>query len=165
MSVMNESILKISTIFFEKLWVNFSELKVIRELENIYRIALKSDDSTLLIGPHWKNLDTISHLLRLIISRQNTINVQIHIEVNDYLEKKDAKLISFIQNKIEQIEISGKEIILPFFSSYERKKVHSYVSWKSGNMYTYSQWEWKDRRIHLCKREEKLTIDMDGNTI
>jgi predicted RNA-binding protein Jag len=54
--------------------------------------------------------------------------VQIHIEVNDYLEKKDAKLISFIQNKIEQIEISGKEIILPFFSSYERKKVHSYVS-------------------------------------
>jgi predicted RNA-binding protein Jag len=116
--------------FFEKLTVDYSELTVLEEVENIFRISLKSDDSHLLIGPHGKNLEVITHLLKLLIAKKSEGHVNIHVEVNDYLEKKDEKLLTFIQSKIDYVKSSGKEIILPFFTAYERKKVHSYVSEK-----------------------------------
>ena len=87
------------------------------------------------------------------------------MEINDYLQQKDAKLIQFIQKKIDLVKSSDKEIILPFFTAYERKKVHSYVSEKWGNVFTQSKWEGHERRIHLCKKNEKITIDIDGQDI
>jgi predicted RNA-binding protein Jag len=151
--------------FFERLWVDYSELQTLEEAPSIYRVSIKSDDSHLLIGPHWKNLETITHLLKLLITRKSGEYINIHVEVNDYLEQKDAKLLHFIATKVEYVKSSGKEIILPFFTAYERKKVHSYVSEKGWNVFTQSQWEGKDRRIHLCRKDEKMTIDIDGNDI
>lgn len=125
---MLESIQQICNNFFEKLGVNYSDLEVIQETDNIYRISLKSEDSHLLIGPHGKNLEVITHLLKLINHKNSQEYINVHVEVNDYLEKKDEKLYSFIQTKIDYVKSSGKEIILPFFNAYERKKVHSYVA-------------------------------------
>lgn len=125
---MEEKIQNIAQVFFEKLGIDFSEVGVQEEAENIFRISLKSDDSHLLIGPHGKNLEILSHLLKLIVSKNFENHIHIHVEVNDYLEKKDEKLKAFIETKINYVKDSGKEIILPFFTAYERKKVHSYVS-------------------------------------
>ncbi len=162
---MQESIQVLTKDFFEKLWVDYSELKVQEEAENIFRISLKSDDSHLLIGPHGKNLEVLTHLLKLLIAKLSENYINIHVEVNDYLEKKDEKLLAFIKSKIDYVKSSGKEVILPFFTAYERKKVHSFVGEVWWNVYTQSQWEGKDRRIHLCKKDVKMTIDIDGDDI
>jgi predicted RNA-binding protein Jag len=66
--------------------------------------------------------------LRLIISRQEQTKAKLYLEVNDYIESKDQKLLSFIQSKINFVENTGKEVILPFYSAYDRKKIHSFVS-------------------------------------
>lgn len=162
---MLESIQQICNNFFEKLGVNYSDLEVIQETDNIYRISLKSEDSHLLIGPHGKNLEVITHLLKLINHKNSQEYINVHVEVNDYLEKKDEKLYGFIQTKIDYVKSSGKEIILPFFNAYERKKVHSYVAENGWNVYTQSIWDGKSRRIHLCRKDEKMTIDLDGDDI
>lgn len=162
---MLESIQKISEDFFEKLWADYSELSIKEEWEHIFRISLKSDDSHLLIGPHGKNLEVITHLLKLLIAKLSESHINLHVEVNDYLEKKDEKLLGFIQSKIDFVKSSWKEVILPFFTAYERKKVHSYVSENGWNIYTQSMGEGRERRIHLCKKDEKMTIDLDGDDI
>lgn len=162
---MLESTQVLAKDFFDKLGVQYSDLNVIEEAENIFRISLQSDDSHLLIGPHGKNLEIITHLLKLIASKQSHKHINLHVEVNDYLEKKDEKLLHFIQSKIDYVRSSGKEVILPFFTAYERKKVHSYVSKAGESIYTQSQWEGKERRIHLCKKDVKMTIDIDGDDI
>lgn len=162
---MLESVSSITQDFFSKLWVDYSDLKIEEELENIFRVSLKSDDSHLLIWPHGKNLEIITHLLKLLIAKKSESHINLHVEVNDYLEKKDEKLLGFIQSKIDFVKSSGKEVILPFFTAYERKKVHSYVSEKGGNVYTQSIGEGRERRIHLCKKDEKMTIDLDGDDI
>jgi spoIIIJ-associated protein len=136
---MLEEIQKLSLTFFEKLGVDYSNLEINKQASNVYKISLKSDDSHLIIGPHGKNLDTITHILRLLISKISETHINIHVEVNDYLEQKDAKLLVFIQAKIDQVRNTGKEVILPFFTSYERKKVHSFVTENGGNVYTQSQ--------------------------
>lgn len=162
---MDTNINSVAQIFFEKLGVDFKDLSVFEETKNIYKISIKSDDSNILIWPHWKNLEVIAHLLQIICSHKLDEKIRIHLEVNDYLEKKDEKLHNFIQVKIDYVKSSGKEIILPFLTAYERKKVHSYVGENWGNVFTQSIGEWKDRRIHLCRKDEKMTIDIDGDDI
>jgi len=162
---MQEWVEKLCQDFFTNLWTDFSDLKILSEEENIYRISLQSEDSPLLIGPHGKNIEIITHLLKLLIIKQTQSYIHIHLEINDYQQKKDEKLTAFIASKIKLTRESGKEIILPYFTAYERKKVHSYVSETWWNVYTVSKWEWKDRRIHLQKKDEKMTIDIDGDDI
>jgi predicted RNA-binding protein Jag len=50
------------------------------------------------------------------------------MEVNDYVSSKEEKLLVYVKSKIDFVEQTGRDFKLPFFSSYERKKIHSYVS-------------------------------------
>ncbi len=136
---MAENIHLIATKFFDTLGLDYSTLTVEEEAPNIFRIRLESDDSQLLIGPHGRHLDDLTHLLKILTSKSQDDFVNLHIEVNDYLQKKDEKLLNYIQRKIDYVDSSGKEIILPFLTSYERKKVHSYVAENGRDVYTQSQ--------------------------
>ena len=103
---MLETIENLCQDFFKKLTIDFSKITVETEAKNIYKISLKSEDSHLLIGPHGKNLETLTHLLKLIISRKLKEHINIHLEVNDYQQQKDEKLIQFIKSKITQVKES-----------------------------------------------------------
>lgn len=151
--------------FFEKFWIIPEAIIIDEEQTDIYRVTLKTPDSHLIIGPHGKNLEHFSHILKLIFSKKLGKFIHLHLEVNDYLQEKDAKLFRFIESKIEYVKTSWKEIILPQFTAYERKKVHSFVSEKGWRVYTQSQGDWAERRIHLCLKHEKMTIDLDWDDI
>lgn len=162
---MQEIVENICKKFFVKLWTDFSNVTISKEDVWIFKISLKSEDSSLLIGPHWKNLDSITHILKLLISKKSNTYINIHLEINDYLQQKDEKLMNFIVTKISQVKETWKEIILPFLTAYERKKVHSYVSQHWGNVISQSIWDGKDRRIHLIKKDKRISIDIDGDDI
>lgn len=158
---MEDKIKNIVEKFFSKMLVDFSNLEVKKELENIYYIKIESPDSPLIIGPRWKNLEDIKNILKIILHRKLEENIIIHIEINDYLKSKEDKLINFIKSKIEFVEKTGKDLKLPFLSAYERKKVHSFVSDLKSDIYTKSEWEGKERRLYICKKNTKVTIDLD----
>jgi len=46
-------------------------------------------------------LEDIRKILRDILSKINGKNIILHIEINDYLSKKEDKLFNFILKKIE----------------------------------------------------------------
>jgi predicted RNA-binding protein Jag len=82
------------------------------------------------------------------------------------LKSKDDKLKNYIISKVKIVENSWKDLKLPFFSSYDRKKIHSIVSeYNNPKIYTKSIWEWKERRLFICRVDEKVTIDLDWNDI
>jgi len=162
---MKAQIEQISQQFFEQLSVQFSGISVEEQAENIFLIQVQTDDSHLLIGPHGKHLESLTLLLKLLIGNSVNENVIVHVEVNDYLQQKDEKLFGYIKSKMEIVEKSGNDFRLPFFTAYERKKVHSFVSTQNGSIYTKSMGEGKERRIYLCKKDSKITIDIDGDDI
>jgi spoIIIJ-associated protein len=154
------------TNFFQKLQIDFSEVLVKEETENIFSVWIQSSDSWILIWQKGKNLDDITALLKLIISRNLGKSIIIHLEINDYLQAKEQKLIEMINGKIEYVKKNGGDYKLPYLSSYERKKVHAYVSWLNNpKIYTKSMGEWEERRLYICKKDEKITIDADSNDI
>lgn len=152
--------------FFQKLMIEIESIEVKKEENNIFKIKIKSDESWLIIWPNWSNLENIRNIFRTIFIKKFDEKITIHLEINDYLEEKDKKLYNYIKSKINQVRDTWKDIVLPFFSSYERKKIHSYVwelAWS--NIYTKSIWEWKERKLHICKKDEKMTIDINSNDI
>jgi len=154
--------------FFDKLpiQIDLLEIKIDDETKNIINLKIKTEESGIIIWPHGKNLDAIQSILKLLVARKKWERVRLHLEVNDYIENKDERLFSFIKSKIVQLQKTKKDICLPFYNAYERKKIHGYV-WdlKHDNIYTKSIWEWKDRKMHLCIQKEKLSIDIDGDSI
>lgn len=156
-----EVVKQITSDFFSKMIVDLESLDVTQEAEDIFYIKVKTTDSSLLIWYSWKNLEDIRTILKWILSKINWKNLVLHLEVNDYLSKKEDKLFDFIRKKID-IAKTWKEVILPFFNSYERKKIHSYVAdLKDDTIFTKSVWEGEERRMHICKISKSMTIDMD----
>lgn len=162
---MEDIIKSIVLSFFSKMLIEFSSIEVLKELENVYYIKLETNDSSLLIWTRWKNLEDIKSILKIIISKKLGENIIIHIEINDYLKSKEDKLINYIKSKIEIVEKTNRDFRLPFFSAYERKKIHSYVSSLKSDIYTKSEWEGKERRLYICKKNGKITIDLDWTDI
>ena len=165
MDTVTEKLVELSKTFFEWLWVSHNNITITQESDTIYRVQLQSDDSHILIWPHGKNLESITHIFALIFSKNVGKHCRVHVEVNDYLAKKDEKLLAFIQSKIDGVQKSGNKVILPFFWAYERKKIHSFVSEFNNSVYTKSEWEGNERRIHICKRDIPISIDIDGEDI
>ncbi len=159
-----ENIQEIALSFFEKLCIDIENMEVTQEAENIYYIKLKTPDSWLLIWYSGKTLEDIRGVLKAIISQYwENKNIILHIEVNDYLSKKEDKLHDFIMKKIQLVKSWKWDVILPFFNSYERKKIHSYVcELNDSEIFTKSVGDWAERRLHICKKSKNITIDIDG---
>jgi len=176
---MQDEMTEIIKLFFEKLNINIDSININQEKSNIFNIKIKTTESWLVIWQNWKNLDAIQNILRLIISkkicnnlRYKEINnnenqkIRIQLEINDYIKTKDDRLFDFIKNEISHIEKTWKDIKLPFFFPYERKKIHSFVhKLENKSIYTKSIWEWKERRLYICKETPKLSIDIDWDDI
>jgi len=152
---------------FERLNIELDllEIKQVEE-SNIFNIKIETEESGIIIWPNGKNLNIIENILRLMSSRKVWERIKLHIEVNDYMKTKDERLFDFIKAKIRLVEKNWKDIQLPFYSSYERKKIHWFVSelWKK-TISTKSSWEWRERRLYICKEAPKLTIDIDWDDI
>jgi len=130
----------------------------------IYFIHLETSDSKLIIGTHWQSLESIKHLLSRMLERTIWDTIIIHLEVNDYLKSKDEKIFRYIDSRIDYVVKSQKEITLPEYSSYERKKIHNYISEKKlTNVRSYSVWEWASRTMHIAPvaRSVSSNIDID----
>lgn len=163
---MNNTILEISTQFFNKMWVELETIEIEEEKESIYFIKIKSPDSALLIWNRGQTLSDIKRILSILLSHKLDTKIIARIEVNNYLEEKEQQLFQFIDDKIASCNDSWKDIKLPFFSAYERKKIHNYISEKKlTDIHTKSEWEWKDRRLFICKPSKKMTLDIDGTEI
>lgn len=162
---MQKEIENIIKKFFEKLAVHTESLNINEDEANIFSVAIKTDDSGILIWPHWKNLDAIQWLLKLMISKQIDGKVKLHLEINDYMESKDERLFAFIKSKIEYVEKSWRDIKLPFYWAYERKKIHSFVGeYWNNDISTKSEGEWKERRLFICTKAPKPSASTTSNS-
>ncbi len=164
---MQESIEKLTKELFERLNIKLDTLKIQNvEESNIFNIKIETEESGIVIWPNGKNLNMIENILRLMSSKNIWERIKLHIEVNDYMKTKDERLFDFIKAKIRLVEKNWKDIQLPFYSSYERKKIHWFVwdLWKK-TISTKSIWEWRERRLYICKEQPKLTIDIDWDDI
>ena len=141
--------------FFETLGVNFSGLNVIeQDAENhIYTIKIASDDSPLLIGPHGRTLEETQSLLIQMAEQAIQSHCIIHLEINDYLEEKQKKLLSIVDRKVELTRKNGIDQVIYDLTGYERKLVHGYIGDTYPDVCTKSIDGERGRELHVMLRE------------
>lgn len=162
---MDEKIKKLSEEFFSNLWIDFDSIEVLKKEEKFFTIKIETKESGKLIWSQGKNLDAITMILKKILLKnvENTEKVKFSLEINDYIKTKNDRLKDFVLGKVKILDKNWEDIIFPYFSPYERKKIHDIVAdLNRPEIFTKSIWEGKERRLHLCKLAKKLSIDIDS---
>ncbi len=153
---MTEKIKNITLELLEKLML---EIDLVEVVENSARewnfdIKIKTPDSAILIWKHWTTFEDLRNILKWIFRNNFEERIWINLEINDYVAKKFDRVLDFVAKKIEYVENTWKEVILPEYNWYERKKIHSYVAkLEEPKIYTKSIWEWKNRRMHIFLKD------------
>jgi len=169
---------KIILEFFNKLWIKLTSLDIDEKEENIFFVKINTPESGLLIWTHGITFEAIQSILRAILNNKFDKKIKVHFEINDYIHNKDAKLFAFIDKEIKRAKETWRNMKLPRFSAYERKKIHDYV-WNLNDpeIFTESRWEWIERRLYIILEKNKnfnskkikekisLSIDLDWDDI
>ena len=161
--------------FFKWLEIEISSLEIEKKEKNIYFIKLESIDSSLLIGKDWDTMENIKNILKICVNKFSDDKIKIVLDINGYHKTYEQKLFWKVDKAIISLEKYGWEYDLWALSSYDRKRIHSYVAKNYSEILSKSRWEWKRRRIFLSSKNvfntevknisKKLTIDIDGDSI
>ncbi len=115
---------------------------------------------------HGKNIEAFQHLLGRMIERQTDKFIHVHLEVNDYMKKKDEKLWRFLDSKIALVMSTRQPIRMASLTPYERKKAHSYIADKNiPGFNTQSEGEGTERVLVLSYTGDVIARPVTTHTV
>ncbi|MEK7589779.1 MAG: R3H domain-containing nucleic acid-binding protein [Patescibacteria group bacterium] len=141
----HETIKNLTEDFLNKLTVEFNEVEI---LENDIppTIFIKTLDSGVLIGNNGENLRALNHIIKKIIEKKFSENIQFLLDVNGYHSQK----IMVLKNKALMFAGRAKtfksNIDMPPINAYERMIVHSMFI-NDSEIKTESEGNGKTRRV------------------
>ena len=97
---------------------------------------LYSDNDSLLIGKNGKNLQALSKVVSQALTKQINQSFKFMLDVNDYKEKQEKKLIRLAKNIAREVKESKVEAKLDSMNSYERRIIHNTLT---NNKYVYTE--------------------------
>lgn len=99
------------------------------ENENInITLNIPTESAGVFVGRHGESLSALRMIFSLILFQRFNIWPKIHLNVNDYQERREEALKEIADSAVQKAISLKKEIILPNLSSYERRIVHMYLS-------------------------------------
>jgi len=126
---LEEKVLKVSKELIEKIGVG-GEISVRAEEDSFY-VSVIGDDVSVLIGYRGEVLDSIQHVLNLML-RQEEGFVRLILDVDNYREGRNKALEELAKTTADKVRFSGKPIELAPMSSYERRIIHMVISEQEG---------------------------------
>ncbi len=97
--------------------------------ENInISLEVPLDSAGIFVGHHGEGLASLRLIFSLIIFQRFAFWPKLHLNVNDYQERREDALREMASNAAQRAIELQKEIILPNLSSYERRIVHMILS-------------------------------------
>lgn len=90
-------------------------------------ITPPTDSAGIFVGHHGEGLAALRMIFSLIIYQRFGIWPKLHLNVNDYQERREDTLKELAQNAADRCIALQKEIILPNLSSYERRIIHLFL--------------------------------------
>jgi spoIIIJ-associated protein len=123
-------VVEILTNILTQLSLTEDQIKIVcEEGDNInVSLTLPTDSAGIFVGHHGEGLTAIRMIFSLILFQRFNLWPKIHLNVNDYQERREDALRELASGAAERAVSLGKEIILPNLSSYERRIVHMLLS-------------------------------------
>lgn len=122
---------------FQKAGFNFENLEIEKqkgpEEHELFIVKIKSDDDcSLLLDDKGKSLKAFEHLARLLTSKELNHKINLVIDLNNFLEKRNGKISELARLVAKKVQTTQKSFILRPMSAYERRLVHlELTNWPS----------------------------------
>lgn len=91
-------------------------------------IKLPQESAGIFVGHHGEGLSALRMIFSLIIFQRFAVWPKLHLNVNDYQERREETLKELAQDAAQRAVNLQKEIILPNLSSFERRIIHMFLS-------------------------------------
>lgn len=107
---------------------------------------IKTEDSNFLIGQYGLNLQSLQHIVRVIIRKKLEEPVNFILDVNSYRQEKNDSIARLAKNLADEAISEKREVVMRPMTAYERRLVHMELS-KDVRIKTESIGEGESRRI------------------
>jgi spoIIIJ-associated protein len=112
----------------------------------VVQLELSPSDSGILIGYHAETLNHFQLILSLIVHQQLKSWHRLTVNINDYRQNREATLTEMAHNAAERVRLTGREVVMPYLDSFERRFIHLALS-QEADLETVSLGEGRDRRL------------------
>lgn len=107
--------------------INFPEDRNTQE-NRVYVEIDSEEDKNILIGYHGETLNSIQHLLSVMLFQAFNEQVGVIVDVGDYRKERELKLIALAESASDKSKFIKKSVALYPMNSYERKIIHDRVT-------------------------------------
>ncbi|MFV9644296.1 MAG: RNA-binding cell elongation regulator Jag/EloR [Desulfobacterales bacterium] len=95
-------------------------------------LRVKVDNPALLIGKHGQTLEAIQYLVEKIVNKNSEQRIRIQVDVEGYLEKRQASLQELVGRLAKKAKQTGKPVTIGQMNAYDRRIVHLALKDDSG---------------------------------
>lgn len=120
----------------------------LEENEDVIKIQIDGKDLNFLIGFKGESLDAMQKILGLMLLREYDEFTPLHIDINDYKDRKTEKLEEIAKRYIDKVRFFESEVVLPPMKAWERRQIHMFVS-EYDDIVSESEGVGKNRKIVL----------------
>lgn len=116
------------------------------QAEGSVRCDIKSADSSLIIGKSGQTLDSLEHIVNLIVNRNAETRVKINLDTEEYRLRQEKRLQELALKALEQVKTTGKAYRFDPMSAKDRRIVHVALKDAEG-IETFSEGEGAFRKV------------------
>jgi len=130
--------------------LGFDAEAIVSKRDNIFFVNFQLDDPVFLIGKGGITLDSLQHILRLVIKKElaDAADCNIVVDINSYKNKKTSNLEKRVRDAAYKVRTTGIVYEFEPMSSYERRLVHTLVS-NFADVESESVGEKHERKVHV----------------
>lgn len=118
----------------------------------LIKVEVTAEDPGILIGFKAKNINSLQYYLRLCLIqelkklKENDCKYSVLLDINDYRQKQDDKLVERAKEAIEQVRVLEEPYSLPPMGARQRRIVHMEVA-KTKDLVSESSGEEPERYV------------------
>lgn len=111
----------------EKLGV--SATAEISKTDNNFLVDINSEDSSLLIGKHGSNLESLQFVLAVRLKSQtNSEDFDLYVDIDSWRKQKESKLEKMANDTAQRVTETGEEEPLYNLTPSERRVIHTFLT-------------------------------------
>jgi len=133
----------------EKMGFSCQEVEFIQQNdqeEEMLVLNIKTPDSSFLIGQYGANLQSLQHIIRVLVREKLEERIRFILDINSYRKEKNDAVILLARELAEQSIREKRAIIMRPMSPYERRLVHMEFA-ENDQVKTESIGEGEERKI------------------
>lgn len=116
-------------------------------------VNLSGDEMGVLIGKRGQTLDSLQHLLSLVINKNSEDYIRVKLDTENYRERRKETLEVLAKNIAYKVKRTKKSVSLEPMNPYERRIIHSALQ-NDRYVYTKSEGEEPFRHVVVLLKKE-----------